>query len=113
MKAGAGTMHREGLEHSHGAWGAEPGTPPTEPGPRQGAHRHAGRGLGSPSPTHPSPGLALSGKGSKGSGWPLLITSGLQHPSEEAGANQSQMWGNTKMLMTLTRKSPIYGEIMK
>lgn len=42
-------------------------------------------------PTPPPTGLEREGKQAGLSS--LLVTSGLQHPSEEAGANQSQMWG--------------------
>lgn len=44
---------------------------------------------------------------------PLSTVSGRQHPPREAGANQSQMCEQRKMLIILTRKSPIYREIMK
>lgn len=80
---------------------------PLLPGPGR-EHSCAGRGLGSP----PPPGLALRRKESRPP-LPSAITSGLQHLPHEAGANQSQMWEQQKMLIILTRKSPIYKEIMK
>lgn len=93
MKAGPGLRTGTALNIAMGgrAW-----TPPTEPGPRQGAHRPAGRGLGSPSPTHPSPGQALSGEGSKGSGKapphnvraPASIRGGWGQSKPDVGATQ-------------------------
>lgn len=62
-------------------------------------------------PPTPRPGLAQEGE--QATPLPSVMTSGLQHLPHEAGANQSQMWEQQKLLIILTRKSPIYKEIMK
>lgn len=83
----AGALRREGRGPGQGRqnW------------PRQGAETcmgGEGAGVSLPRPPLPRPGLEREGKQAGLSS--LAITSGLQHPSEAAEANQSQMWRQHK-----------------
>lgn len=93
-----GGISVEGCPHSPNSKKAEPGAP-------QSQHRQGAQLWGNGGPQ------ALRGK-ARGPP-PLSTVSGRQHPPREAGANQSQMCEQRKMLIILTRKSPIYREIMK